>query len=66
MVTRRFARLPWLSRFLMLAAILPSGLACVGARNGTTRVVSWSTRGGENRDADDEIRLPVAEQMIEP
>src|SRR3954447_23760418 len=65
MVARRFARFCSLARLLSLFAILPTGLACVGGREGSTRVINWSPREGGNRAEGDAINLPEAEQMID-
>ena len=49
--------------------MLVSGSACVGPGDGSgsglIRAVAWGPRGGGGHDADEEIRLPAAEQMID-
>src|SRR5947209_13474528 len=67
MVAPRFARFRSRLRFLPLAAMLLCGPACVGPTDGSgsTRVVAWGPRGSGSHDAEEEIRLPAAEQMID-
>lgn len=65
MVTRRLSRLNRLSRLGLLLAMLPTGVACVATGNITPRVVSWGPGGQGNKNPDNEIGLPVAEQMID-
>src|SRR4051794_32404405 len=65
MVTRRFAGIIWSARLLLLAAVLPTGLACVGTGEGNGRMVGWSPREGGSRGEGDPINLPEAEQMID-
>ena len=60
MITRGQARSFSAFRLLLLAALMPSGLACVGVGQG-----DGSIHGGENRMVEAQIRLPDAEQMID-
>jgi hypothetical protein len=60
MITRGQARSCSAFHLLLLAALMPSGLACVGVGNG-----DGSIHGGETRMVEQQIRLPDAEQMID-
>ena len=60
MITRGQARSFSAFRLLLLAALMPSGLACVGVGQG-----DGSIHGGEDRMVEAQIRLPDAEQMID-
>ena len=60
MITRGQARSFSAFRLLLLAALMPSGLACVGVGKG-----DGSIHGGEGRMVEQQIRLPDAEQMID-
>src|SRR5208283_4166858 len=60
MITRGQARSFSAFRLLLLAALMPSGLACVGLGKS-----DGSIRGGEGRMVEEQIRLPDAEQMID-
>ena len=60
MITRGQARSFSAFRLLLLAALMPSGLACLGVGQG-----DGSIHGGEDRMVEAQIRLPDAEQMID-
>src|SRR5271157_5542234 len=60
MITRGQARSFSAFRLFLLAALMPSGLACVGVGKG-----DGSIHGGEDRMVEAQIRLPDAEQMID-
>src|SRR5271157_844274 len=60
MITRGQARSFSAFRLLLLAALMPSGLACVGVGKS-----DGSIHGGEGRMVEEQIRLPDAEQMID-
>ena len=60
MITRGQARSFSAFRLLLLAALMPSGLACVGVGSG-----DGSIHGGEGRMVEAQVRLPDAEQMID-
>ncbi|MGB2607558.1 MAG: hypothetical protein WBC80_01200, partial [Isosphaeraceae bacterium] len=60
MITRGQARSFSAFRLLLLAALMPSGLACVGVGQD-----DGSIHGGEDRMVEAQIRLPDAEQMID-
>jgi hypothetical protein len=60
MITRGQARSFSAFRLLLLSALMPSGLACVGVGNG-----DGSIHGGEGRMVEAQVRLPDAEQMID-
>ncbi len=62
MITRAQVRSFSMLRFLLLAALLPSGTACVGVGTGLGRV---SFRGIEGQTGEPQIRLPDVEQMID-
>ena len=53
--------------FLFLVVMMLSGTACVapGDGSGLVRAVAWGPRGSGSHDAEEEIRLPAAEQMID-
>jgi hypothetical protein len=65
MVARKCAGIFSLARFFALLAALPTGLACVGTHEGSTRVVHWGPREGGRHAEGDTINLPEAEQMID-
>src|SRR5208283_253925 len=60
MITQGQARSFSAFRLLLLAALMPSGLACVGVGKGDGGI-----HGGEGRMVEEQIRLPDAEQMID-
>ena len=60
MIHRGHARFFSAFRLLLLAALLPSGLACVGVGKG-----DGSIHGGDGKMVEEQIRLPEAEQMID-
>ncbi len=60
MITRGQARSVSAFRLFLLAALMPSGLACVGVGKG-----DGSIHGGEGRMVEAQVRLPDAEQMID-
>src|SRR3954452_23697703 len=65
MVARKCAGIFSLARLFALFAALPTGLACVGAHEGSTRVVHWGPREGGRHAEGDTITLAAAERMIE-
>lgn len=65
MVARRFAGWSSLARLLVVIALSPTGMACVGTNGGSTRAINWGSLEGGRHAPGEPINLPEAEQMID-